>query len=246
MDFFKVGNLKLAAVTINNVINFINENIGKKNGYICVANTRTAYLSSIDTNYCKIQNNSLITIPDGMPLVWLGRASGFSNIKRTAGPDLFKNFLKHQSNDIKHYFLGDTEDVLKRLNKKTLNKFKSNVVGSFSPPFLSVEEYDYKSIANEINKSNADLVWLALGSPKQDFFASKLEKYTDKKIIINVGAAFRFILGEYNMPSHTVQKFGLTGVYWRFKEKPILFLKLYPKYFIFVLYNFFKIKFKNS
>lgn len=245
MNFFKVDKLTLAAVTKNDVINFIKKNIGKENGYICVANTRTAYLSSIDNKYCKIQNDSLITIPDGMPLVWLGKVTGFSNIERTAGPDIFKNFLKYQSKDIKHYLLGDTEDILKRLKHIASSKYKSTIVGTFSPPFLSIEEYDFESIASDINNSKADIVWLALGSPKQDIFASKLVLHTDKKIILNVGAAFRFVLGEYNMPSETIQKLGLTGIYWRFMQKPLLFIKQYPKYFIFILLNALKIKFKK-
>lgn len=65
--FFKIGNLNLVAVTKIDVIRFIKDNIAKVNGYVCVTNTRTAYLSSKDNSYCTIQNNSLITIPDGMP-----------------------------------------------------------------------------------------------------------------------------------------------------------------------------------
>lgn len=245
MNVFKIGNLNLVAVTKVDVISFIKDNIAKVNGYVCVTNTRTAYLSSKDVSYCAIQNNSLITIPDGMPLVWLGKLSGFKNIQRTAGPELFEHFLRNEDKKIKHYLLGDTQDVLDKLTTKAKLEYGANIVGSFSPPFSSLEEYDYKEIANSINISEADIVWLALGSPKQDIFASKLIAHTEKKIILNVGAAFRFILGEYNMPPKTVQKLGLTGVYWRFMQKPMLFIKQYPKYFIFIIINAVKIKFKK-
>lgn len=245
MNTFKIGNLTLAAVTKTDVIDFIKSNLKKRNGYVCVTNTRTAYLSSKDSEYCKIQNNSLVTIPDGMPLVWLGKLSGFGNIQRTAGPELFEHFLKNEDKEIKHYLLGDTEDVLSKLKLKAEEEYKANIVGSFSPPFASLEEYDYAEIAKDINNSDADIVWLALGSPKQDIFASKLMKFTENKIILNVGAAFRFILGEYNMPPKTIQKLGLTGVYWRFMQKPMLFIQQYPKYFVFIILNAIKIKFKK-
>jgi N-acetylglucosaminyldiphosphoundecaprenol N-acetyl-beta-D-mannosaminyltransferase len=246
MNIYKVGDLNLVAVTKLDVINFIKNNIAKVNGYVCVTNTRTAYLSSKDKNYCTVQNNSLITIPDGMPLVWLGKLRGYKNIQRTAGPELFEHFLRNEDRQIKHYLLGDTQEVLDQLTTKAKDEFGATVVGSFSPPFSSLEEYNYKEIANNINNSEADIVWLALGSPKQDIFASKLIAYTDKKIILNVGAAFRFILGEYNMPPKTIQRLGLTGVYWRFMQKPMLFIKQYPKYFIFIIINAIKIKLKKK
>ncbi|WP_298881800.1 WecB/TagA/CpsF family glycosyltransferase [uncultured Polaribacter sp.] len=246
MNIYKIGNLNLVAVTKLDVINFIKDNITKVNGYVCVTNTRTAYLSSKNKSYCTIQNNSLITIPDGMPLVWLGKLSGFQNIQRTAGPELFEHFLRKEDKKIKHYLLGDTQDVLDKLSTKAENEYGANIVGSFSPPFSSLEAYNYKKIANDINNSEADVVWLALGSPKQDIFASKLITHTNKKIILNVGAAFRFILGEYNMPPKAIQKLGLTGVYWRFMQKPMLFIKQYPKYFIFILKNAIKIKLKKK
>jgi N-acetylglucosaminyldiphosphoundecaprenol N-acetyl-beta-D-mannosaminyltransferase len=246
MNIYKVGNLNLVAVTKLDVINFIKDNIAKVNGYVCVTNTRTAYLSSKDKSYCAIQNNSLITIPDGMPLVWLGKLSGYENIQRTAGPELFQHFLRNEDKKIKHYLLGDTQDVLDKLTEKARDEYGANIVGSFSPPFSSLEEYNYKEIADDINNSEADIVWLALGSPKQDIFASKLIAYTNKKIILNVGAAFRFILGEYNMPPKVIQKLGLTGIYWRFMQKPMLFIKQYPIYIIFILRNAIKIKFKKK
>jgi len=232
---YTVGVLNLFSINKQQIISYIKKNKGKVNGYICVTNTRTAYLSNNNKAYGVIQNNSLFTIPDGMPLVWLGKLAGIKNIERTAGPELFEEALLDKDKSLKHYLLGDTEDVIRKLEQKCKIEYKANIVGSYSPPFLDVNKYDYKAIAKKINNSGADIVWLALGSPKQDVFASKLVAHTDNKILLNVGAAFRFILREYNMPPSVIQKIGLTGVYWRFKQKPMLFLQKYPKYVVFIL-----------
>ena len=61
MNVFKIGDLKLAAATKEDVVSFIKKSISKVNGYVCVTNTRTAYLASKDKDYCQIQNNSLMT-----------------------------------------------------------------------------------------------------------------------------------------------------------------------------------------
>lgn len=245
MNTYKIGKVNIGVVNRKSIIAYILNNLGKKNGYICVSNTRTIYLGNKDDKYSEVFDDSLLTIPDGMPLVWLGKLSGYNSIKRTSGPELMEAFLKNEEKTIKHYLLGDTEDILKKIKDKNNAYYKANIVGYRSPEFCDLNDYDYKSFAEEINKSGADIVWLALGSPKQDFFANKLQKYTDNKIIINVGAAFRFLLGEYKMPPKIIQKIGLTGVFWRFLEKPMLFLKLYPKYFYFIISNAFKIKFKS-
>ena len=245
-DVYNIGDLIINSISLKEVIEYIKVNKNKVNGYICVTNTRTAYLANKNTSYCTIQNNSLLTIPDGMPLVWLGKLSGNKKLTRIAGPELFQKIMSDSNSNIKHFLLGDTPEVLNKLTEKCKNVLNSSIVGSYSPPFKSVNLYDYKLIAEEINESQADVVWLALGSPKQDVFASKLMEYTNHKIIINVGAAFRFLLGEYNMPSMTIQKIGMTGVYWRFKQKPKLFLTEYPKYFLFILkHSVIKILFKK-
>lgn len=236
---YSVGILNLVSLTNHQILDYIKKNKGRVNGYICIANTRTAYLSNKNKAYGKTQNNSLFTVPDGMPLVWLGKLAGLTKIERSAGPELFEKALIDEDLGLKHFLLGDTEEVLDKLNKKCINEYNANIVGSYSPAFLDVDKYNYKEIANKINHSEADIVWLALGSPKQDVFASKLVVYTQNKIIINVGAAFRFILREYNMPSPIIQKIGLTGVYWRFRKKPKLFLQKYPKYMVFILKHLF-------
>lgn len=239
---YTIGKIHLNVISRKEIIQYLKENLGRINGYICVTNTRTAYIANNDSSYCKIQNNSLLTIPDGMPLVWLGKLSGHKEIERTAGPEIFKEILEEGDMAFKHYLLGDTSEILKQLTTKCKTEYKVNIVGTFSPPFLPVEKYDYQSIAASINNSGANIVWIALGSPKQDIFVSKLIELTENKIFMNVGAAFRFVLGEYSMPPKAIQKIGFTGVYWRFMSRPMLFLTEYPKYVKFIIQNAIRIK----
>ena len=99
--------------------------------------------------------------------------------------------------------------------KKKYAKDNANIVGSYSPPFCELDEFDYTGIAKMINDSGANIVWLSLRAPKQDFFAVRLLPYLDKKICIGVGAAFRFSLGQIKHPPLIFKKLGLTGIFWR-------------------------------
>lgn len=234
---YKISNIRLNIISRQDLIRFLKENLDRLNGYICVTNVRTAYLANKDESYADIQNNSLLTIPDGMPLVWIGKLKGHKTLERTAGPEIFQEVLGSGNKVFRHYLLGDTNEVLTALSNKCKEEYDADIVGVYSPPFLNVEEYDYKEIAKNINDSGANLVWIALGSPKQDIFASKLIPFLENKICMNVGAAFRFVLGEYKMPPKIIQNAGFTGVYWRFFQRPALFLTKYPRYILFILKN---------
>jgi len=237
---FSISGVPICALNKKDTIEFIDSLIGKENGYICLVNIRAAYLFCRDESYNKVQASSLLSIADGTPISWIGKTSGIKNFQRFSGPELLETYINKSSNDIKHFFLGETVEVLSTLQGKLKAESNIKISGFYSPEFIDLSDYNFEQIAEKINKSDADIVWIALGSPKQDFFAHELSKYTKKKILINVGAAFRYVLGYYNMPSNSLQKAGLTGVYWRFRQKPLQFLKLYPVYFWFILKQLFK------
>lgn len=189
-----------------------------KGGYVCVSNPRTVVYANRHPDYLKVMDNSFMNLPDAEPMQWAARLWGLKQVKRTMGPLIFDDMLSNKSNGIKHFLLGDTEETLKKL----LEKYnESNIVGTYSPPFCDLDDYDYEAIAKTINDSGAHLVWVSMRAPKQDFFATRILPYLDKKICIGVGAAFRFCLGEYKMAPPIIKKLGLTGIYWGRKGKTL-------------------------
>ena len=87
---------------------------------------------------------------------------------------------------------------------RTLNALKENLVKMdpaiadmtfYELPFLDVEDFDYPAIAEMVNTDNPDIIWVALGAPKQEIFMSKLKPYLRRGVEIAVGAAFKFYSG---------------------------------------------------
>lgn len=181
-------------------------------GYVCVSNMRTVVHANQSEEYCAVLNKSLMTLPDGMPLVWLARLWGLKDVQRTTGPDLFVRMLLDTQSGIRHFLLGDTEETLATIREKYPD---ANICGTFSPPFCEVDEFDYATIAKMVNQSGADIIWISLRSPKQDFFAVRLLPYLDKGICVGVGAAFRFAVGQIKHPPKMIKILGLTGLFWR-------------------------------
>lgn len=187
--------------------------------YVCVSDPRTVDLAAKDPKYREVMANSLMNTPDGQPTLWAARLWGLKNVERTMGPILFQDMITNPSSGLKHYLLGDTEETLQKIVEKA-SASNALIVGHYSPPFCKLEEYDYAEIAKMINESGADLVWIAMRAPKQDYFAVNILPYLDRKVCIGVGAAFRFYLGEYKMAPPLIRKLGLMGIYWGRKGQP--------------------------
>lgn len=190
-----------------------------RNTYICVSNPRTVTYATRHEDYREVMAQSFMNLPDAEPMYWAAKLWGLRDVKRTMGPMIFKEMLGEPQSGLKHFLLGDTDETLEMITNKFTREVGANIAGSYSPPFCSLEEYDYKGIAQMINKSGADLVWVSMRAPKQDFFATRILPFLDKKICIGVGAAFRFTLGEYKMAPSIIKKMGLMGLWWGKKNQ---------------------------
>lgn len=180
--------------------------------YVCVSNVRTVALGNQDENYRQVMHEAALCIPDGMPLVWMARLWGLKDVQRSTGPDLFVRMLSDSQSGLRHFLLGDTEETLAAIRAKYPD---ANICGTLSPPFCEVDDFNYEGIARIVNQSGADIIWVSLRSPKQDFFAARLLPFLNRGICIGVGAAFRFAVGRIKHPPEYIKTLGLTGLFWR-------------------------------
>ena len=210
-NFFRIGRARVFITNYDNVISNVRSAIlSNKKGYICVSNLRTIAIDNNDDGYHKVMESSLINTPDGTPLIWCARLWGIKDAERVCGPTLFERALN--GNGYKHFFIGDTEEILKRVEVKAVANHEAFVAGTYSPPFAPLDDYDIEDIANKINVSGANVVWTALTAPKQDFLNFRLlPLLNDGVVMIGIGAAFRTFIGELELPSGIISKMGLSG-----------------------------------
>lgn len=211
---FRIGKIFISITNPLDVQERIKASVESGGGtYVCVSDPRTVDLASKDPGYREVMAHSLMNTPDAQPILWAARLWGLKDVQRTMGPIMFSDMIENPGNGMKHFLLGDTEETLEKIIQKA-NEKKAKIVGHYSPPFCRLDEYDYKDIARMINESGADLVWIAMRAPKQDYFSVNILPYLDKKVCIGVGAAFRFYIGEYKMAPPIIKKLGLMGLYW--------------------------------
>lgn len=224
-DFFRIGRVRISITNEDKAINDIKKYIKNKQvGYICISTLRTVVIANNDDEYQSVMENSLMNTPDGTPLVWCGHWWGLKEVQRACGPHIFPRILKDKDPILKHFFLGDTDETLVSLTKKAIEEYGAQVMGSYSPPFAPLEEYDMEEIAKKINESGANIVWTSLRAPKQDFLNAKLlPLLNDGIVLIGVGAAFRSVIGGLRQPDGILQKMGMAGLF--FKRSNITWLQ---------------------
>lgn len=196
--------------------------------------------SKHNPEFKKTLESFYLNLPDGMPGVWVGKMKGQKGMGRCYGPDFFKEFIIRSANlPLKHFLCGGKEGVADKLKEVCENKFKNpNVVGTFCPPFLSVDKYNYKEIAEEINQTQADIVWIGLSTPKQERFAHYLSEHTHVKCIIAVGAAFDFHIGNVKQAPAWMQRIAMEWFFRLLMEPKRLWKRYVEIVPMFIYYNF--------
>ena len=224
----KILGVNIAAVNMNSLLNFITTNLDKLKGeYICVSNVHTTVMAYDNKDYLNVQNNSILSIPDGGPLSSLGRKRGYIEMQRTTGPDLLDEILKISAEKkYKHYFYGSTNETLDKLQNEIKKKYGDvYIVGKYSPPFRKLTEEEDLQIVDNINKANPDFVWVGLGAPKQENWMYE-HKNKVNSLMIGVGAAFDYLAGNIKRAPMWMQKLNLEWLY-RLIQDPV---RLFSRY----------------
>ncbi|GAB3756422.1 WecB/TagA/CpsF family glycosyltransferase [Spirosoma pomorum] len=155
-------------------------------------------------------------LPDGMPGVWIGKLKGAKRMTRCYGPDFFRDiFQKSKDLNINHFLCGGQEGVANELKEAVARQFGNHrVVGTFCPPFREMTDEELKALAETINQTNTNVVWIGLSTPKQERFARRLAQWTNVHFIVTVGAAFDFHTGRVVQAPGWMQQLSLE---WAFR-----------------------------
>lgn len=201
------------------IINLVNNHIAQgKKGYICVVDGNVLATANKDKLYNNILNNALANTCDGSSIAFLAGKIHRKDFSTYTGPEIFAEYIK---SDYKQYFLGNTDENLKRL-KAIFTELDYNV-DQFkfeSLPFRKVEDFDYMKIAKNINNFCPDIIWVSLGAPKQEFFINNLYPFINKGVLFGIGAAFNLYLNDKDnkRAPQIMRKIHIEWVYRVFQE----------------------------
>lgn len=163
-------------------------------GYVCVADGVVVNTVQRDETYRQAVQEGMFAICDsGWVPVYLRWIYGIRR-EQYCGPMIFQDLVKARK--YRMIFLGTRQRNLDALQKE-LAKWNPDVMEmTFKElPYRDVEDFDYAEIARMIEADGAELIWIALGAPKQDYFMQRLRPHLKRGVMIGVGAAFKFYSG---------------------------------------------------
>ncbi len=204
-------------------------------GYICFSNVHTVVTAMKDHKLRKITNQSFMSMPDGKPLSLVGRVRDKLPVDQVAGPDFMPNFFS-SAKGIKHYFYGSTPDTLEKLRENFSGLYpEAVIVGACSPPFRELASLEIENNLDSISKSGADVIWVGLGAPKQEYWMAKHWEQLKPAVLLGVGAGFDFHAGVKSRAPEWMKKYSLEWLYRLYREPGRLWKRYFYTNTIFVL-----------
>lgn len=233
---FKIIDNLITACDYDYVLTEITKAIkSKKQLLISPIASHTLVRAHYDQSLKNILNKFDYLVPDSQWVRWstpflYGKENGLED--RVYGPDLMLSTCKLAEKSKYRIFLyGNTQTVLVKLKQKLQSIYPSiKIVGEDSSKFRELTEKEWKNLTDKINRSKAGVIFVSLGSPKQEIFSYKLSKLLKKPlVIIPVGAAFDFISKNKLQAPKYLQEIGFEW-FFRLMLEP---LRLFSRYSIF-------------
>ncbi|SEF53103.1 N-acetylglucosaminyldiphosphoundecaprenol N-acetyl-beta-D-mannosaminyltransferase [Bryocella elongata] len=179
-------------------------------GYVCVTGVHGIMEAQRDTALRSILNRSFLTLPDGMPTVWVGRHQGFS-MEQVSGPDFMIRMCQDGvANGLRHFLYGGDVGVAERLREALCERIPGlQIVGVYTPPFRPLTSDELSHVQDMIDDCQPDVMWIGLSTPKQERFMEEFVGYLNAGVLVGVGAAFDFHTGRIKDAPRWVKKIGM-------------------------------------
>lgn len=215
-------NLDSAAALIESAI------VSGRRGYVCVTNVHVVMEAQTSDHLKKVLNNSLLTVPDGRPSVWIGHSRGHSQMDQVGGPDLILKVCERSSrNGYTQFFYGGQPGVAEQLRGEMCRRYPGlKVVGTYTPPFRPLSGEEEEELRVQFASLKPDITWIGLGAPKQELFMAQYLDQLNTTVMIGVGAAFDMHTGRTKDAPRWVKRAGFAWLH-RLVQEPRRLWKRY-------------------
>jgi N-acetylglucosaminyldiphosphoundecaprenol N-acetyl-beta-D-mannosaminyltransferase len=189
-------------------------------GYICVTGVHGIMEAQRDHTLLDIYREAFLVVPDGMPMVWMGRSQGLHQMDRVFGPDLMSMLLQEEIFGGRTHFLyggapGVAEDLSRRLRSRCP---KARIVGTYTPPFRPLNPEEGSEFIQQVSSLRPDIIWVGLSTPTQEKFMAEYLSVLDTILMVGVGAAFDYQTGRIKDSPLWVKRAGLQWVHRLFQD----------------------------
>jgi len=215
--FFKVLGVRVDALQIPDAVAQLENWIDRRERchYVAVTGMHGVMEALHDPDFRAVLNSADLVVPDGMPLVWLGRLSGHKLARRVYGPEFMMAFCETtESRGHRHFFYGGKPGVAARLAWILKTRFPQlQVAGIGVPPFRPVTPAEDDAAVRQIQQSAPDVLWVGLSTPKQERWMNAHKNLLNVPVLVGVGAAFDIHTGELRQAPRWMREHGLEWLF---------------------------------
>ncbi|MBR6635926.1 MAG: WecB/TagA/CpsF family glycosyltransferase, partial [Phascolarctobacterium sp.] len=222
----KILDVPVHPLTMGEAVSVLEESITSgEQAFVVTANAEIIMMCQEDAGYKKIvSQDAQLVLPDGAGAVWAGRHLGYKVPERVAGFDLYCQLLdKAAQKGYKAFFFGGSPGIAEAAKAKSEELYPGvQVVGCRNGYF---KEEESQAIIEEINASGADMLFAALGAPKQEKWLVRYREQLKPKILMGIGGSFDVFAGKMERAPKWMQDASLE---WHFRlyKQPSRFMRM--------------------
>jgi len=234
-----IFNCPFDILTMEETVKIINTSIREKKQlkHVVVNVAKLVYMQKDLELYESVVNSDIIN-PDGQAIVWASKFLGKPLPERVTGIDLMQNLVKlAYEKGYKIFFFGAKEEVVKKVVEKYSNEFSKDIIAGYRNGYFKQNEEEF--VAKQIADSGADILFVAISSPKKEIFLNKYKGTINVPFIMGVGGSFDVVAGVIKRAPKWMQKCGLEWFY-RLLQEPKRMWKRYLFTNVIFIYLFIK------
>lgn len=234
----KILGVPVHPLTMNESVAVLEDKLQKKEqAFVVTANAEIIMMCQQDKEYNNIVSEKAdLVLPDGAGAVWAGRYLGNEVPERVAGFDLYNQLLKLSADKgYKAYFFGGAPGVAEAAKNKAEELYPGvQIVGCRNGYFTEAEE---ENIIKEINDAAPDMLFVALGAPKQEKWLVKYRNQLKPRVLMGIGGSFDVLAGKMERAPKWMQEASLEWAFRLYKQ-PSRFMRMLalPKFVLKVIF----------
>ena len=216
--------------------------LGSKTHHVCISAAKVVAMQT-NTILRKSVLNADIISPDGQSIVFASKILGKPLPERVSGIDLMEKLIQISfQQNLKIYFLGATQEVVQKVVSRYIKEYGDKIIAGYRNGYFDKnQEHD---IAKQISQSRANILFVAMPSPKKEIFLHENKPYLENvNFIMGVGGSFDVISGITRRAPLWMQKCGLEWFY-RLIQEPKRMWKRYLigniKFILLLIKEFFR------
>ena len=183
--------------------------------YICLTNVHTTVESQANAGLRNAAQEAYLSVPDGMPLVWILRRRGLKHTEKVTGIEFIPRVAENGAEEgLRHFFYGGGEGIAAKAatGLKELVP-QAQVVGELTPPFSEGADWDLEPLRQALAQTKPHILWVGLGAPKQEIWMHLAAHDLEVPIAVGVGAAFDFLAKTKRPAPRYLSRLGLEWLY---------------------------------